>query len=434
MYRFLRGDITPLLEGMLFARERSKDSMPGGNHENRDNANGTEPDAETDAAADAWDDPPSDASDKETLSLQPEQGQRSSLGRLTKALVALVVFLVALILVTEVAHVLREMGLADNLREAFFGKPTPTAPETLEDWIEQAENGDTAAKREEAAKEILRRGPEAVVATLDATTELSDDAMLHSEPVACALAAQGPDVVAALTTALNSQKENVRVAATIVLGKLGPDAIEAVPSLTKAVSDENRWIRWYTADTLGSIGPGAAPAVAELIPLIEHNDRFTRRRVIAALARIGPAAKDAAAPLKRVIENNSDREVRKAATTALYQVNLEEIVAEAEKQADEELRQLMRQVREGDEYESVTATGTLDKMGPVSVTAIPTMAMALRRDNKWIRVAAIEFLGNKGNQSREVVPALEQLTQDKAPEVREAAKKALQQILGKWSD
>ena len=130
-------------------------------------------------------------------------------------------------------------------------------------------------------------------------------------------------------------------------------------------------------------------------------------------------------------EKDKDRDVRRAAVLALYQVNLEAIAAESAAAAGEGVRELIERLSADDEHESVSAANALAELGPQAADAVPALALALGRDSKWLREAGAEALGAVGRQSRYVVPALEKLLKDKEPEVRTAARKALDRIGGR---
>jgi len=353
-----------------------------------------------------------------------EDAAELSVGRrvMIYGLLAVSVFMVGLIGVVL---------LARQLRPAVARRGLPPRPETLGQWIGQLERGPSKEARREAAETIAGMGPPAVIAALDATTEVSEDGntLSISPAVVRAMAGLRPAPVDALGNALGSEKQNVRVAAAGILREMGPEAKGAVEALAAALDDQNRWARWFAAEALGKIGPDARPALDALLVLVKHPDRRTRRRVVTAIGSIGPAAKAARPVLAKVCEEDRDRAVRKAARMALYQVNLAEIAAEAASRADQQVQALIKQLQAEDEHTGVAAAKSLGRLGSQAREAIPALAQTLDHENKWLREAAACALGAMGRDAADIVPFLEKLLDDTEPEVRTAAKKALEKIV-----
>ncbi len=177
--------------------------------------------------------------------------------------------------------------------------------------------------------------------------------------------------------------------------------------------------------------PSAAPAVDALLGVVQHPDPYTRRHAIVALGRIGPLAAKAVGALQQRVDDMAERDdVREAASEALYEVNLAAIENGALAQASQEIRDLSRRLRGSDQFEAVAAAKTLAHKGPEALLAVPSLALALQHANKWVRVEAALALGEMGHDAKVVRPALEQAIADQEPEVREAARKALEKIIG----
>ncbi len=322
------------------------------------------------------------------------------------------------------------------VRDRMDQAPAVSEP-TVEQWVEQLAHGTDKVARRQAAEALVASGPDAVAAGLDAIAEARDDGNVFniSPPAVQALAELGPPAVGPLSQALTSDKLNVRAGAAFVLREMGPQCQEAVEPLAKAAADPNPRVRWYALDALAAIGPGAAPAVDALIPLAEHEERLTRRRAIAALGRIGPKAKAAVPAITKVEQAEPDNSIRQAAELALRQINLEAIVEESLKEASDEVKQLVKRLQDKSPYESSAAARALGKMGRDAAEAIPALAQALQRaeapDDKWVREAAAEALGAMGRDARPFAASLVAATQDKEPEVRTAAQRALEKVEGR---
>lgn len=85
------------------------------------------------------------------------------------------------------------------------------------------------------------------------------------EIAAEALARIGPPAVPSLVQALQHNDPLVRREAARVLMRMGPDAKAAAPELTRLLDDEDEMVRKYAAKALGNIGPEAAVAVPALM-------------------------------------------------------------------------------------------------------------------------------------------------------------------------
>lgn len=80
-----------------------------------------------------------------------------------------------------------------------------------------------------------------------------------------ALARIGPPAVPSLVQALSHQDPLVRREAAKVLMRMGPDAKDAAPELTRLLDDPDQMVRKYATKALGNIGPDAAVAVPALM-------------------------------------------------------------------------------------------------------------------------------------------------------------------------
>jgi HEAT repeat protein len=293
--------------------------------------------------------------------------------------------------------------------------------------------GPQGKDRREAAEVIVGLGPAEVIKALAATTAASSDqgTLTLSKPVNRAFAEVGTSAVDAMVQALASDRPAVRIAAADVLREMDSKAAKAVLALAAVVNDENRWVRSFACNALGNIGPPAAPAVDALLGVIRHQDLYTRRHAIVALGRIGPLAVKAVPAIQQRADDPDEKDdVREAAIEALYEVNLAAIESSALAQASQEIRDLTRRLHGSDQFEAVPAAKTLARKGPEARLAIPSLALALQHGNKWIRVEAALALAQMGREAKVVRPALEQATADPEPEVRDAASKALEAIIG----
>ncbi len=206
---------------------------------------------------------------------------------------------------------------------------------STEEWIAGLQDHEASARRQ-AAEAIVQRGSPAVIDALDAITAIQpDNSYRVVRPAVQALAGRGTEIIKPLRRALQSKRAGVRIGAVSVLCEMGKKVKGAVHPLTDALADDNRWVRRLAIESLGNCGADAAPATLQLIPLLTHEDRVTRLRAVVALAQIGPGARAASDPLVEVRDHDSDAEIRQAAVTALYQVDLHRMAKEADEQASE---------------------------------------------------------------------------------------------------
>ncbi len=302
---------------------------------------------------------------------------------------------------------------------------------STEEWIADLQ-GRQAAARRKAAEAIVQRGSRAVIDALDAITAIqSDNSYRVVRPSVQALAARGPEIIKPLREALRSKRAEVRIGAVSVLCEMGNKAKGAVHPLSDALGDDNRWVRRLAIESLGNCGADAASATLQLIPLLTHEDRVTRLHAVLTLTQIGYRAQEASDPLVEVRDHDPDSEIRQAALTALYQVDLERMAKEAGDQASEEIQGLVARLTGKDPDDRVAAARALAVKGWGAVHAMPALAKALGDPDKWLREAAAKALGSMGDAAEPTVPNLQRLAADPEPEVQAAAEQALKEIRGK---
>jgi HEAT repeat protein len=372
---------------------------------------------ESEEPASSLEPPPISATPEPTSEAAPSNGKSRVA---IKILVGVIVFLIALISIVTVGRQLA-------------GRRTAGLEKTVAEWIEQLTGGPTPEARRQAAEAIAELGPESVASTLDAIADVPQGGGMYSvdKAAVAALAGVGPALVEPLSASLQSDSQDVRLAAACVLGELGRDAKGAVALLTGALDDESLWVRRCAAQALGRIGPDATEATEALALLTTHEDRQTRLHAVQALGQIGPAAEGATAALARVRDEDPEFDVRRAAEAALHQVDLDGMAARSLNGASEEVRQLIAKLSAEDEFERVDAAERLAEIGPQAVAAIPALAKALEHEDKWLREAAAETLGTFGSSAAPVAAALRRISQkdhEPEPEVRAAAKEALERI------
>jgi HEAT repeat protein len=351
-----------------------------------------------------------------------EDDRAATRRQLVNALLGLAFFLIALICVIFLAHGLRQRGVASS---------DPLPEKSTDAWIDDLQ-GHAAAARRNAAAVIVQRGSPALIEALDAITAIqSDNRYQVVRPAVEALAARGPEILKPLREALRSKRAGVRIGAVSVLCAMGSKAKGAIHPLGDVLGDDNRWVRRLAIESLGNCGADAAPATLKLIPLLTHEDRVTRLLAVVTLTHIGPGAQDASDALVKVRDHDPDSEVRQAALSALYQVDLDRVVKEANEQATEEVQGLIARLTGKDRADRVIAANALAAKGWGAVHARAALAKALCDQDKWLREASAKALGSMGDAAEPTIPNLQRLATDPEPEVQAAAEQALKDIRGK---
>jgi HEAT repeat protein len=341
---------------------------------------------------------------------------------LVHTLLGVAFFLIALISVIYLVGWMRHSVVVAQV--ARRDKPTV-------EWIADLQ-GHEAAARGKAAEAIVQQGAPAVAEALDAIIAIQSDGSYRVVRLAVqALAARGTEIIQPLREALRSKRAGVRIGAVSVLREMGTKAKGAVRPLSDALGDDNRWVRRLAIESLGNCGAYAASATPQLIPLLTHEDRVTRLRTVIALTQIAPAAQVASDRLVAVRDHDADPEIRQAAVTALYQVDLERLAKEADEQASDEVRALVKRLAGKDPADRVLAARALGAKGLGALYAMPALAKALGDSDKWLREAAAKALGSMGDAAEPAVPNLQRLATDPEPDVQTAAQQALKEIRGK---
>lgn len=190
------------------------------------------------------------------------------------------------------------------------------------------------------------------------------------------------EAVNLLTEALNAPDDEVRGLAVIALNELGCGAQVLLPALTGALHDSSEIVRRRAARALGDLGMAAIPAMPHLTSGLLDESRTVQLECSAALGRIGPEA-EPALPNLFILMLEPDLRIR-------------------------------------------TVVGSsIRKMGQPAVSY--SLAM-LTESESIIRERACELLGLLGCVDDNVVEALLEACTDREPEVREAARNALDRL------
>jgi HEAT repeat protein len=184
-----------------------------------------------------------------------------------------------------------------------------------------------------------------------------------------------------LADALNAPDDDVRGLAVLALSELG-GATSVLGSLAGALHDSSEIVRRRAARVLGDLGPAALPVLPHLAAGLQDESSAVRLECAAALGRIGPDAE--------------------AALPSLFIMLLE-----------------------GDMRVRIVVAAAIRLMGEPAVSY--ALAMLLDAD-PTMRERACELLGQLGCLDDLPVEALLEACTDPVPEVREAARNALERL------
>ncbi len=190
------------------------------------------------------------------------------------------------------------------------------------------------------------------------------------------------EAVQLLTEALNAPDEDVRGLAVIALNEVGCGAPILLPALTSALNDSSEMVRRRAARSLGELGLAAIPAMPHLTAGLQDDSRGVQLECAAALGRIGPEAEPA-------------------------------------------LPNLFSLLLEPDLRVRTVIAASIRKMGQPAVSY--SLAMLLDSD-PLMRERACELIGQLGCMDDHVVEGLLEACTDSEPEIREAARNALDRL------
>jgi HEAT repeat protein len=185
-----------------------------------------------------------------------------------------------------------------------------------------------------------------------------------------------------LTDALNAPDDDVRGLAVIALNEIGGGAPMILPALMSALHDSSETVRKRSARALGELGLAAIPAMPHLAAGLQDESTSVRLECASAIGRIGPDAESALPNLFMVLLE-PDLRVRTVVGAAIR------------------------------------------KMGDPAVNY--ALAMVVDAD-PLMRERACELLGQMACLDDIVVEALLEACTDGEPEVREAARNALDRL------
>lgn len=196
---------------------------------------------------------------------------------------------------------------------------------------------------------------------------------------------------------LHNSDPQIRLQAITALGHFGSDAAEAVPDLVRILTEDgDEEARQQAALALAKLAPASAAAVPALARALEDDAvPLVRMDAAIALLRLGPLARAATPALIRAMQRRANR-----TNLGKFSLTIQEMAIVALGRA---------------------TAGTAD-----GVAALIEALRGARTASKRRLVA--RALAEIGTPARAAEPLLRPLLSDDSPEVREAAKQALDQI------
>jgi HEAT repeat protein len=190
------------------------------------------------------------------------------------------------------------------------------------------------------------------------------------------------EAIVLLTEALNAPDEEVRGLAVIAMNEIGARPSLILPSLVIALEDRSEMVRKRAARVLGELGTAALPALANLTIGLQDRALAVQLECASSLGRIGPEA-EPALPHLFALSLEPDLRVR------------------------------------------IVVAAAIRKIGP----AASSYSLAMIMDHEpLMRERACELLGQIGCLEDNVVEALLEACTDSEPDVREAARLALDRL------
>lgn len=257
--------------------------------------------------------------------------------------------------------------------------------------------------------------------------------------------------------ALSAKDDRVRQAAARALAEIKADPAQVTPVLIAELKDADPGVRANVADALAALGPGVVPRVAETVsqpdlrmialatlrrlgldgkeagPALEaainaelaKGDKGDNTFVMEAVATLGAigAATGKQIPLADKLLASDDPQVHRAAIYLLGKIGPPAKIDEGKLRED---------LKSGDARTRLIALWALLQITPESLeviqSAVAPLTEALADPLDLVRREAAAALGKLGVHAKESLPALRELLEDPDPQVRIAARQAIEQI------
>ena len=242
------------------------------------------------------------------------------------------------------------------------------------------------------------------------------------------MAKKGPEAVPKLIEALRHSDWRVRRSATDALAELKADAKPALSALIKALKDEDTWVRAGAAVALGRIGQEAKDAAPALAEAAADGDLWVRKCAMETLAR-GKVTTDKALLLRAALSVMAVRESGWAAKRFAMGVLTRH--GKGHKPAIPVLLRILEDPPEGMWDGTPGVVELLASMGAAD-KAVPHLIRLLKPERRTVPRKAADALAKLGEAARPAIPALKILAEKSIDRgARDAAKKVLEKLEGK---
>ena len=306
-----------------------------------------------------------------------------------------------------------------------IGERATSAIPMLQDLLRAEANTST---KQWSAKALSLFGPLAAESTPELATvaDGSDHSVLTRKAAIEALARIGGNHQDAIPTLLQLaapvsgeetvDRRHIREAAIDSLSLVGPSAAAAVPLLIRATRDDHWPIRYRATLALASIGPSAGVASDALVDLVLFDDvNEVRLTAATALANIGPQGE---ASLSQLLADQ-DADVRRMVASVLGQI---------ERPSDESRDALRSALEDLEVNVRLQAAESLIMAEDETGRVIPVLLKGLTEPERQPRMQAYRLIIKLPNHAETLIPELTQLASDERAYVRQAARKAIDQL------
>jgi len=227
-----------------------------------------------------------------------------------------------------------------------------------------------------------------------------------------ALSGMGLEAVKAVEGWLESGDNDQRLAACQVLSEAGEEVAAVLPGLTKALKDKSPNVRLAAVKAIAQAGPLALPVEDDLIAALADKNDNVHREAINALGKLGF---ESTPKLVKALDSRNSR-TREGAARAIGRYTDRIEVAKPK---------LLTLLSDSNVNVRLAVIDALTNSGP---SIVPTMIRQLKSSNVIRRFSAARILGNLGDESKDAIPELRKMLNDKDSLLREEAQRALAKI------
>ena len=225
-------------------------------------------------------------------------------------------------------------------------------------------------------------------------------------------------VVPALVLALKDSDAHVRYSSAGAIEMFGHDAREAATELAQVLMEDiDIKVRWNTAGALGATG-NSLIAVPALVRALTDSSPAVNRFAAMGLKQLGKDATDAIPKLKEQL-NARDEGARIASAEAIFHI---------EGNVDDGLPILQSIVIQGKFPSAMWAANALVAFGPKAKPALKSLVQATRSGQIYVQTSSIRAIGSIGIEAVEALPRLRELMKEKNGEIRARSATAIWKI------